>query len=151
LGQGIQYNQTYTVEVAYLAGGVWSAYGPSCTITTPSAIMPNENESYGIVFEEYDELSESTLANSIEMDRELETVQVFPNPSLNSFTLILINSEEIGTKHVISVIDFSGKIMEEIYIESNSEVSFGELLPHGVYFIRELNNSLSKPIRIVKL
>jgi len=151
LGAGIQYNQTYTVEVAYLAGGVWSAYGPSCTITTPSAIMPNENESYGIVKEEYDELSESTLANSIEMDRELETVQVFPNPSLNSFTLILINSEEIGTKHVISVIDFSGKIMEEIYIESNSEVSFGELLPHGVYFIRELNNSLSKPIRIVKL
>lgn len=36
----IQTNQTYTVEVSYLAGGVWSNWGPSCTITTPSAIEP---------------------------------------------------------------------------------------------------------------
>lgn len=37
---GIQFNQTYTVEVAYLVAGVWSGYGPQCTITTPMAIIP---------------------------------------------------------------------------------------------------------------
>jgi hypothetical protein len=37
---GIQFNQTYTVEVAYLVEGVWSGYGPQCTITTPMAIIP---------------------------------------------------------------------------------------------------------------
>lgn len=37
---GIQFNQTYTVEVAYLVAGVWSDWGPSCTINTPLAIEP---------------------------------------------------------------------------------------------------------------
>jgi hypothetical protein len=151
LAAGIQYNQTYTVEVAYLAGGVWSAYGPLCTITTPSAIMPNPNQISEIIKEEFDELSESNLANSFEIDQELKTLQIFPNPSLNSFTLRLINSEEIVERRVIRVVDFSGKIMEEIYTESNSDVLFGERLPSGVYFIHEKDNALSTPTRIVKL
>jgi hypothetical protein len=37
---GIQFNQTYTVEVSYLVNGVWSVYGPQCTLTTPMAIVP---------------------------------------------------------------------------------------------------------------
>lgn len=31
-------NSTYTVEVAYYAGGAWSAYGPACTIVTPGTV-----------------------------------------------------------------------------------------------------------------
>jgi hypothetical protein len=38
---GIQFNQTYTVEVSFLAAGIWSDWGPSCTIQTPMAIIPN--------------------------------------------------------------------------------------------------------------
>jgi hypothetical protein len=37
---GIQFNQTYTVEVAYLVAGIWSDWGPSCNINTPVAIEP---------------------------------------------------------------------------------------------------------------
>jgi hypothetical protein len=37
---GIQFNQTYTVEVAYLVAGIWSGYGPQCSITTPMSIVP---------------------------------------------------------------------------------------------------------------
>lgn len=36
---GVQYGYTYNVEVAAYVGGVWSAYGTICTVTTP-ATMP---------------------------------------------------------------------------------------------------------------
>jgi hypothetical protein len=38
---GIQFNQSYVVEVQFLAGGVWSNWGPSCVINTPMAILPH--------------------------------------------------------------------------------------------------------------
>ena len=31
-------NTTYLVEVASYAGGVWSAYGPSCSVTTGASV-----------------------------------------------------------------------------------------------------------------
>lgn len=36
---GIQYNTSYSVSVAALVNGLWTLYGPACTITTP-AVTP---------------------------------------------------------------------------------------------------------------
>lgn len=35
---GIEYNRTYTIEVAANVSGVWGAYGSACTVTTPATI-----------------------------------------------------------------------------------------------------------------
>lgn len=35
---GIQYGRTYNVEVAAFVGSTWTAYGPVCTVTTPTTI-----------------------------------------------------------------------------------------------------------------
>jgi uncharacterized delta-60 repeat protein len=34
----IQYNKTYSIKVRALVGGIWGNYGPSCTLTTPTAL-----------------------------------------------------------------------------------------------------------------
>ena len=34
----VTYNNTYAVRVAYRFGGVWSVFGPSCNVTTPSNV-----------------------------------------------------------------------------------------------------------------
>ncbi len=39
---GIQYGRTYNVKVAAYVGGVWQAYGNTCTVTTPSTITTTQ-------------------------------------------------------------------------------------------------------------
>lgn len=148
---GIQYNQTYTVEVAYLAGGVWSAYGPSCTITTPSALMPNPNIDYveDNILDDGGEINEQESALGI--DEEInEFIEVYPNPSRNSFVLKFNN---IGNSEqtIFVVKDFSGKVLEEIMVIGYNEQSFGEQLPSGIFLVTRRNDLIYKPLKIIKL
>jgi hypothetical protein len=153
LGAGIQYNQTYTVEVSYLAGGTWSAYGNSCSITTPAALLPDSDINYSEDKKDEINNSENELSSSGISSMEnhkLGDLTIYPNPSIDNFT-VKMNSDEVNENKVTIIItDFTGKIVEEFNIIINKEFSFGSLLPPGLYFIQEKNNLFSVPIRIIK-
>jgi hypothetical protein len=153
LGVGIQYNQTYTVEVSYLAGGSWSSYGNSCTITTPSAILPDSELNYSE--DKTDDISNlenesSTAEIASTENKKVDDLIIYPNPSITNFVVKLIGDQDNGENIPLIVTDFTGKIMEEFSISKNKEFAFGSSLPSGLYFIQEKNNKNSSPIRIIK-
>lgn len=43
---GIEYATTYSIRVRAQVGGVWGAYGPTCTLTTPALAPPTIQASY---------------------------------------------------------------------------------------------------------
>lgn len=68
-------NQTYTVEVASYAGGVWSAYGTPCTIATP------------LVIPRYGSFIDENPMNSVTSELSLS---VMPNPAkANDLSLVI--------------------------------------------------------------
>jgi hypothetical protein len=68
-------NQTYTVEVASYAGGVWSAYGTPCTIATP------------LVVPRYGSFIDENPMNSVTSELSLA---VMPNPAkANDLALVI--------------------------------------------------------------
>ncbi|MFM7667114.1 MAG: T9SS type A sorting domain-containing protein [Bacteroidota bacterium] len=152
LGAGIQYNQIYSVEVAYLAGGVWSVYGPPCNITTPSALMPNPTIDYveDNLVDDGGDINAQESISGINEERT-ETIEIYPNPSRNSFLLKFNNSNGLTYPMSFIVTDFSGKVMEEILVRGDVEQSFGEQLPSGIFLVSRKNDLIYKPLKIIKL
>lgn len=155
LPAGIQYNQTYTVEVAYLtnAAAGWSAYGPSCTITTPSALMPDENI-YALEYITEDLVIDGPVNENIELNSLSEApffeFVLFPNPSDNSFTLSKLN--DITFKSTIQVYDQYGKILDSWNAnEFNNKIEFGSTYPQGIYFVEFEFENVKKSFKVVKL
>jgi len=71
--------------------------------------------------------------------------QLYPNPSNSLFKLKIKNITEISN---ISVIDISGKKIEEVNV--SDEISFGENLNSGIYFLRITSISNQEYIKFVR-
>jgi hypothetical protein len=154
ISAGIQYNQTYTVEVAYLvnAAAGWSAYGPSCSITTPSALMPNETiDELNLTSKEFnaEENIENTNQNNLTEDIQFEFV-IFPNPTKNDFTLTRLNDAAFRTN--IRIIDQYGKSIQQWNAnEIIDGITFGSSYPQGFYFVEFECENIRKSFKLVKL
>jgi hypothetical protein len=154
ISAGIQYNQTYTVEVAYLvnAAAGWSAYGPSCTITTPSALLPDETiyELNGTTKEFNEgENMENTNQNNLSEDVQFEFV-IFPNPTNNDFTLTKLN--DLTFRSNIRIIDQFGKTIEQWNAnEIHDGITFGSSYPQGFYFVEFECENIRKSFKLVKI
>jgi hypothetical protein len=128
--QNMVANQTYTVEVASYAGGVWSAYGGQCTIVTP-AVVPR----YGTFVEENPTLEEAA-------DLSL-TVQ--PNPaSASNLSIVMEGIREANTQVQVSIYSMIGKKVysAEITTDEQSRLTLRPetMLAPGVYMTEAIVN-----------
>ncbi|MCF8298537.1 MAG: T9SS type A sorting domain-containing protein [Saprospiraceae bacterium] len=92
----------------------------------------------GIAFEEH---------SDSEHEAELN---VYPNPSNESFNIILIshNEEEVS----LSVYDVSGRLVSKHEnFMPNDETNFGKELPTGVFFVKIIQGDFIKTIKVVKV
>lgn len=123
-------NQTYTVEVASYAGGVWSAYGPACTIATP-LVVPR----YGTMMDENP---------TSEMLADL-TLSVQPNPAnANNLTLVMDGIREANSTVQIAIYNMVGKKVyaAEITTDEQSRLTLRPetILAPGVYMSEAIVN-----------
>ncbi len=75
-----------------------------------------------------------------------QALVIYPNPSTSSFT---ISNENESAGFTLSVYDLTGKLIEE-HNCFEATLQFGGELSPGVYFVRYVNATENKTIRIVK-
>jgi PKD domain/Secretion system C-terminal sorting domain len=141
--QNMLANSTYSVEVAYYAGGVWSNYGALCTIVTPGTVpryAPSFNE--GVTVEE---------------SQDNFSLLIIPNPSSTNESITLIANGvayENGSVD-ISIVDMLGKTIYKDAVQSKMdnriEVKPALLFSSGVYMVQmNVNGQLYREKFIVK-
>ncbi|HRH04087.1 MAG TPA: T9SS type A sorting domain-containing protein [Bacteroidia bacterium] len=120
----------YNVEVASNVGGVWSNYGNTCTINTPSSLRLAAQSSLT-------ELNESIVEETVS---EL-AMNVYPNPNSREGQLSIEISgiNKIHLKLKISIYNLVGGNIYKSLIETNEENRFiiqpEIILPSGVYMV----------------
>jgi len=118
---GVTVNTTYQVRVRSMAGGVWSAYGDTCQVTT-GPIMRLESDYENIDF----------------------SLNVYPNPIGDDVLHYTIEGAEWEQEAMIEVYDMVGtKIYSEqiIYQPGNDAViNIDDKFSKGVYFLNATIN-----------
>jgi hypothetical protein len=135
LSGGAAYSTNYSIRVAVLFEGVWRAFGPACTVTTPAAPV---------------------IATRIELVEKKEMVQAdfkasaYPNPFVDSFELQLDNLKEDEVS--VSVFDLAGKQIETrvLSIGNKTNQFFGNQYQSGVYNVVISHGADVKHVRLIK-
>jgi hypothetical protein len=78
------------------------------------------------------------------------TVRAMPNPSTTNFTLSLIsnNSKE---RIVLTVVDVYGRAIEERNVLNGSTIKIGDSYRPGVYFVRIIQGTKRRELKLIKL
>jgi hypothetical protein len=126
--EGAMMNDTYEIQVAVQFNGVWSDYGPSCSLT-----VGEDNVSITR------EVSEE-LINNFE-------IKAYPNPFSSEINLQL---SAIETNSLVTVFDMTGKQIQQINTQSNEISIQGSDWAPGVYLVQILQGGEMKNIRVVK-
>ncbi len=133
-GQNMLANTAYNVEVASYAGGVWSAYGPICTVTT-GASVPRYSP-----FVSEDGLTENASALNL---------NVYPNPAsvAETFAIELDGIQNTNETIQISIFSILGERVYRAEIltreESMMRITPEMVVPAGVYMIEAISNGRS--------
>jgi hypothetical protein len=137
---GLQYNETYTFEIAALIDGVWSPYGPVCTMSMradPSLTPPSPSSSARI----RNTNTIDALQSEETMKSKSTSLQVFPNPS--HLERINVNYQKIAIENEVKlgVFDMQGKpIFQKTYLSDDkilkTELNSNSELKPGIYLIR---------------
>lgn len=127
LAGGYANNTVYTVDVATLYNGLWSAYGPACTVTTPFIRMASEN-----------------------INTNIFEVKAFPNPFARNFSLDVQSSSDDLVQ--VKVYDMIGRELEskKAYVSELGSQEIGTNYPSGIYNIVVSQGEKVKSIRMVK-
>ena len=135
-------NQPYNVEVASYAGGVWSAYGSMCTVTT-SATIPRYSPF----------LAEEGLSEGAQN----LNLSVYPNPAAvaEEFAIELSGIQSANEKVELSIYNMLGEraYRSEIVTktESNLIIKPEQVLAPGVYMVEaKLNGAVYREKFVVK-
>ncbi|MBK9477537.1 MAG: T9SS type A sorting domain-containing protein [Bacteroidetes bacterium] len=142
-GLNVLPNTPYNVEVASYAGGVWSAYGTVCTVTT-SATVPRYNPF----------LAEEGKVETAAADLGLS---VYPNPSaVNETYYIELNGiQQANEKVVINIYNVLGAKVYSTQVitkeESRVVLQPEQTLAAGVYTVEaQINGTVSRVKFVVK-
>jgi hypothetical protein len=124
---GFVANAVYSVRIAVMTSGSWSAFSDACEITSPAASARTE------------EVGSTTF----------ETV-AFPNPFSNEFKLNVTTSTEGSVE--LRVYDMLGKLVESKSINTIDYVSedLGSAYPAGVYNVIVTQGEQVKTLRVIK-
>ena len=117
----------YSVRVAVMTSGTWSAFGDACEIVSPAASSRNE------------EVTSPTFE-----------ALAFPNPFSNEFKLNVTTSTEGAVE--LRVYDMLGKLLEARTIQAIDFISedFGTNYPAGVYNVIVTQGEEVKTLRVIK-
>ena len=74
---------------------------------------------------------------------------MYPNPTQTSFKMI-VNSKKSNQLIKARIINFQGRTIETINFKSGENISFGERLNRGIYFIEIREGEKIKVIRALK-
>ena len=84
-----------------------------------------------------------------QIDSDLMTVNVFPNPSNSDFKLQVTG---VGKELIkLTVMDIQGRVIKTLSATSSSITSFGDDLKSGIYLIEIRQGKSVKTVRVVKL
>ncbi len=132
----IQANKFYNVRIRAVIAGIPYCYGAFCQI----GVVPN-----GPVLENENNAS----ALRVDASNELGAV-VFPNPSAESFKLVLrnINADQPA---IVRVSDVSGRLVGQYtYDATAGYLQFGESLNNGIYLVTVEQGNAKSISRVVK-
>lgn len=73
-----------------------------------------------------------------------EVLKIYPNPTGH-----LLNFSNIDSNFSISLFDFSGKIISELYLNSNQQLDIGSL-KNGIYFLKVQSANKSQTLKFIK-
>jgi hypothetical protein len=120
-------NTEYSVRIAVMTAGTWSAFGDACIITSPAAIARVND----------------ITANEF-------TVEAYPNPYSTEFKLNVITSTEGAVE--LKVYDMLGKLIEAKSINTIDYISedLGSAYPAGVYNVIVTQGENVKTLRVIK-
>ena len=121
---GVIKGYTYDVRIRAKVGGVWGDYGTTCQFIIPA--------------------SKSTMP-----DDEINKAIVYPNPFINTTTLLL----EGGSGHLFTVLicDITGKVISNKKIFANEEYSIGSDIETGIYFVVITGDNYKETIELIKV
>ena len=125
---GLTSGTTYSVKVSMLIGGIWGAYGKSCTLTTPSTAKTEAS---------------SSLITSFD-------ATAYPNPFASNFKLDIKTSNEATLQ--VKVYDMLGKLIENRILEPTlvEGLEVGANYPSGVYNVIVSQGDNVKTLRVIK-
>jgi hypothetical protein len=125
----------YNVRVRVFYGGVWGFYGNTCLI--------------GIIGLNKDENVEDISVESDVDDSYFFDAGAYPNPFNGNAVLFSVSTRSENLK--ITIMDITGKTVDEFSSISNENISFGESFNNGLYFVRIVTeNGYTKNIKIIK-
>lgn len=123
---GIQTNTTYDVSVSSYANGLWSNYGPACSITSAASMQANQDSG-----NDYFEGDETIVEENPE-------ISVQPNPTSGVLTVI---SNFEGEFYLTNEL---GQVLQVIQIRPENVFREQIEIPdNGVYFIKGIHNNQS--------
>jgi Secretion system C-terminal sorting domain len=138
----MQPNTAYKVEVATFAGGVWSAYGTPCVVTT-GASVPRYSQ----------ELAEEGLSNA--SSAVALSLNVYPNPAAVSqeFAVELNGIEKANETVLLDIYNVLGERVYRSQIITNEEsrmvIKPEQVLAPGVYTIEARLNGSNNRVKFV--
>jgi hypothetical protein len=124
---GFTPNAAYSVRVAVMTAGTWSAFGDACQITSPATSSRSEE------------------AAMLDFD-----VVAYPNPYTDSFKLDVVTSSEENVQY--KVYDMLGKLIEtqEVVATEVYAQELGKNYPSGVYNVIVTQGDQVKTVRVIK-
>ncbi|HTF05426.1 MAG TPA: T9SS type A sorting domain-containing protein, partial [Bacteroidia bacterium] len=119
---GLQINMTYTVTIASYVGGIWSAYGPPCTITMSGSTRHAEFSG--------DEQPAFNFA-----------ILMYPNPLGDNVDPTVNITGADGQAATINIVDITGRVITtyEIQVTGDNYSTVLEGFPDlvaGIYFMQ---------------
>lgn len=128
--QDLQLSTEYAISVSAKSSGVWSAYGPACSIYSP--IVGIKVDTKAIVSADFRAIAS-------------------PNPFNDFFTINIADGAEGGTTD-IKIYDMVGKYLAGSATEARSLSShqLGRNLPAGVYNVVITQGDVVKAVKVIK-
>lgn len=130
----LEENKFYNVRARAIIDGTPYCYGAVCQIGIVGTNMINNQ----------------SVTQSLRMDGTAIETSVFPNPSAESFNIIVRNIDT-DIPAVVTISDLSGRLIETAqYDATTSSMNFGNNLTNGVYLVTVEQGSAKSITRIVK-
>ena len=124
---GFTTSTEYSVRIAVMTAGTWSAFGDACSITSPAAAVRSE------------------AGTDLDFD-----VVAYPNPYADSFKLDVITSSDENVQY--KVYDMLGKLIDSQEVISTEVYAqeLGNNYPSGVYNVIVTQGEQVKTLRVIK-